>query len=335
MAGITDSPFRRIARRFGAGLLYTECISAEGLRRQGRGSFELCRFDPSERPIALQLFGSSVEALSEAASIAAEKFAPDIIDINCGCPVKKFVTKGCGGALMQYPELIGRIVEAVRSSSRLPVSIKLRSGYFPGEDTAPIAAGFARDAGVALIAIHGRFVRKAKGTAANWDSIRRVKEAVPDLPVIGNGDVFSAADAEWMIQQTGCDRVMIGRWAEGRPWIFEGMKNGELLSINSPEPSIPDKIALILEQLGMMVDFYGEKTAVLRMRKQLGWYSHGWPGGGRLRADLMKILSVEKVVEKLREYEVSLDPDYISGIKSIETGSRLVFEEEGEGCAIE
>ena len=329
MAGITDSPYRRIARRYGAGLLYTECISAEGLRRQGVGSFDLCRFEPAERPIAIQLFGSTVEALAEAAALAAERFSPDMIDVNCGCPVKKFVTKGCGGALMQVPDLIGRIVEAVKAASGLPVSVKLRSGYFPGEETAPLAAKIAREAGASLIAIHGRYVRKAKGMPADWGVIRRVKEAVQGLPVIGNGDVFSYEDAANLTRETGCDRVMIARWAEGRPWLFEPLKNGEFPLKNPPEPLIPDKISLILEQLRMMVDFYGEKTAVLRMRKQLGWYSHGWPGGGKLRSDLMAISSAERVVERLMTYQDSLDPDYLSGLKLIAMGGRLVFAEEG------
>ncbi len=329
MAGISDSPFRRIARNFGAGLLYTEVISAEGLRRQGKGSFELCRFDPSERPIALQLFGSTVESLAEAASMTSQRFSPDMIDINCGCPVKKFVTKGCGGALMQFPDLIGRIVEAVKIASGLPVSVKLRSGYFPGDETAPQAAAIAKEAGASLIAIHGRYVRKAKGTPADWEVIRRVKEAVPDLPVVGNGDVFSYQDAENLIARTGCDRVMIARWAQGRPWLFDHLKNGEFHEKISPEPLIPAKIDLILEQLQMMVEFYGEKMAVFRMRKHLGWYSHGWPGGGKLRSDLMTIISAEKVIERLKSYESTLDPDYLTGLKPIAPSDRLVFTEEG------
>jgi len=329
MAGITDSPYRRIARRFGAGLLYSECISAEGLRRFGKGSFDLCYFDPSERPIAIQLFGSTVEAIAEAAGIVAERFAPDMIDINCGCPVKKFVTRGCGGALMQFPDLIGRIVEAVRFSSKLPVSVKLRSGYFPGQETAPLTARIARDAGASLVAIHGRYVRKAKGTPADWNVIRRVREAVPDIPVIGNGDVFSYEDAERMMTLTGCDRVMIARWAEGRPWLFKPLANGNSDNKFQPEPLLPDKIDLILEQLGWMVEFYGERTAVFRMRKQLGWYSHGWPGGSRLRADLMKIVAAGDVETRLREFEAALDPDYLTGAKKIETSDRLVFAEEG------
>ncbi len=329
MAGITDSPYRQIARRYGAGLLYTECISAEGLRRLGKGSFDLCRFDPFERPIALQLFGSTVESIAEAAAIASERYSPDMIDINCGCPVKKFVTKGCGGALMQFPDLIGRIVEAVKASSGLPVSVKLRNGYHLPDEVAPRAARIAKEAGASLVAIHARYVRKAKGTAADWEVIRRVKEAVPDLPVIGNGDVVSYEDAGEMMKRTGCDRVMIARWAEGRPWLFEPLKNGDFSAKNPAEPLIPVKIDLILEQLKLMVEFYGERTAVFRMRKQLGWYSHGWPGGSKLRGDLMKIASAEEVVVKLRAFESSLDPDYLSGLKQVESNNRIVFAEEG------
>ena len=230
---------------------------------------------------------------------------------------------------MQFPELIGRIVEAVQASTGLPVSVKLRTGYMPGNETAPRTALIAKEAGASLIAIHARYVRKAKGSAADWDVIRRVKEAVPDLPVIGNGDIFAYQDAENMIASTGCDRVMIARWAEGRPWLFEPLKNGDFSDKIPAEPLIPAKIDLILEQLKLMVEFYSEKTAVLRMRKQLGWYSHGWPGGGRLRADLMKILGAGDVASRLKEYENALDPDYLTGLKQIETSDRLVFAEEG------
>jgi len=301
MAGITDSPYRRISRRYGSGLLYSECISAEGLRRRGKNSLDYCRFDEEERPIALQLFGSEADQIGEAAAVVAELFRPDLIDINCGCPVKKFVTKGCGGALMQDPALIGRMVEAAGKSG-IPVSVKLRTGYWPGVETVIDAAKAAADAGAVLIAVHGRYVRKAKGTKADWEPIRRVREAVPHLPVIGNGDVFCVEDAARMIAETGCDRVMIARWAQGRPWLFASMKDGLFPGVQLDEPSFEEKIAVIEDQYRMMVGVFGEKTAVFRMRKQVGWITHGWPGGARLRSEIMRITVANEVILRLHDY---------------------------------
>jgi len=306
MAGVTDSPYRRLARRFGAGLLYSECISAEGIRRRGVKSLEYCRFHPEERPIALQLFGSRPDQIGEAAAVTAELFQPDMIDINCGCPVKKFIVKGCGGALMQDPELIGGMVEAACSSGT-PVSVKLRVGYWPGDETAVRAAEAAASAGASLIALHGRFVRKAKGSAADWAPIRRVREAVPHLPVVGNGDVFSYEDAQRMIAETGCDRVMIARWALGRPWLFEALKEGEYPLFSPPEPPIGEKIAIIEDHYRMMLGTFGPKTAVFRMRKHLGWMTHGWPGGAKLRQELMTLDAAEKALELLHSYAATLD----------------------------
>lgn len=303
MAGVTDSPYRRITRRFGAGLLYTECISAEGVRRRGRASLELCRFTPEERPIAVQLFGSAPEPIAEAAAVIADLFAPDLIDINCGCPVRKFVTKGCGGALMLDPDRISRIVETTRKASGLPVSVKLRSGYFPGEELAPRAAQAAADAGAALVAIHGRYVRKAKGSRAEWDVIARVKETVLHLPVVGNGDIFSYDDARRMSAETGCDRVMIARWAEGRPWLFEPMRDGGFPIGPVLEPDFSDKIALLIEQYRMEAEVCGERTAILRMRKQAGWYLHGMPGAAKLRQEVMTTTALAALVALLNNYQ--------------------------------
>lgn len=308
MAGVTDSPYRRISRRYGSGLLYSECISAEGIRRRGLSSLDYCRFHEEERPIALQLFGSQPEQMGEAAAVIAELFQPDLIDINCGCPVKKFVTKGCGGALMQSPELIGRMVEAVGKAG-ISVSVKLRTGYWPGVETAPEAAKAAAEAGAVLVAVHGRFVRKAKGTKADWEPIRRVREAVPNLPVIGNGDIFSNEDAARMVAETGCDRVMIARWAEGRPWLFASMKDGFFPLNPPPEPSFAEKVAVVEDQYRMMVGVFGEKTAVFRMRKQVGWITHGWPGGGKLRGEIMMITTADGVISRLRDYLNMLGDD--------------------------
>jgi tRNA-dihydrouridine synthase B len=299
MAGITDSPFRRIARRFGAGLLYTECLSAEGMRRRGRATLELARFHEDERPIALQLFGSDPAQMAEAAAVAAEQFHPDLMDINCGCPVKKFVTRGCGGYLMQDPDLIGRMVAAVREASGLPVSVKLRGGYTPPTETAPQAAIAAEESGAALVAVHGRYVRGAKGTTADWEVIGRVKAAVRRIPVVGNGDVRSYVAVRRMMTETGCDRVMIGRWAQGRPWIFKPLRDGEVAPDEEPEPSPCEKLGILEEHYRLMLEEFPERTAVFRMRKHIGWYIAGFPSAGKLRGEAMKLISAEEAIKYL------------------------------------
>jgi len=299
MAGVTDSPYRRITRRFGSGLLYSELISAEGMRRMGVKTFELARFHPDERPISIQLFGYNPQSFANAAAIIADKLEPDIIDINCGCPVKKMVRRDSGGYLMQFPELIGEIVEATRKASGLPVSVKLRSGYRVSEETASTAAIAAVDAGASLIAIHARYVTAPWSSNADWSVIKRVKEAVKQIPVIGNGDVQSWEDAERMKEQTGCDRVMIGRAARGKPWIFQSPnKNDE----KQWEPSSHERINILIDHYRMMLEYIPEYRAVCRMRKHFGWYTKGLPGSSTLREKVMRMENPTEVIKILEWY---------------------------------
>ncbi len=316
MAGITDSPFRRLTRRFGSGLLYSECISAEGTRRLGQGSLTLARFEPDERPIAVQLFGSSPEQFADAAAIIADRFRPDMIDINCGCPVKRFVTRKCGGYLMQYPDLIGRIVEAVRNGCGLPVSVKLRSGYMYPDETAVQSAVAAEEAGASLVAVHGRYVRKAKKSKADWEVIGRVKTAVRHIPVIGNGDVFSFNAAKEMVAQTGCDRVMIGRWAGGRPWIFSHLVDSYPNDSDIVFPSNRQRIAILVEHYRLMLTYLPERRAVHRMRKHIGWYTHGMPGAARLRSGVMIMEQPIDVISRLEDFGMRQSNEPVSAGRS-------------------
>lgn len=301
MSGVTDSPFRRIAKRFGCGLLYSECISAEGVRRLGGKSLQLGRFHDEERPIAIQLFGSDPAQFADAAGVIAERFKPDMIDINCGCPVKRFVTRNCGGFLMQDPALIGNIVAQTRRACSLPVSVKLRSGYRSPDETAVNAALAAVDAGASLVAVHGRYVRGSKDSTADWNVIARVKNALPDVPVIGNGDVFSRDDAQRMMRETGCDRAMIGRWACGRPWIFAGLTQAE--NLESPaEPPFHERISILIDQYRLELEEMPLRIAVHQMRKHIGWYVHGMPGAAKIRANLMKLEDPDQVISALERY---------------------------------
>lgn len=308
MAGISDSPFRRLTREYGAGLLYTECISAEGVRRLGKISLELAHFHQDERPIAVQLFGSDPDQFADAAAVITEKYQPDMMDINCGCPVKRFVTRGCGGYLMQKPELIGRIVEGVKNQITVPVSVKLRRGYIKPDETAIPAAIAAYESGASLITVHGRFVRGAKGTKADWDVIGKVKNAVPTIPVIGNGDIFSFSDAKSMIAHTGCDRVMIGRWAGGKPWIFKDLLKGYPLDEDVELPSPVDRINILLKHYHLMLDHFSPRfsVAVHRMRKHIPWYTHGMPGAGKFRGEIMTLEDPSEVIERIIKFQSGL-----------------------------
>lgn len=299
MAGISDSPYRQITRRFGSGLLYSECISAEGVRRLGKVSLDLANFHEVERPYAVQLFGSDPDQFGDAAAIIAERLNPDMIDINCGCPVKRFVTRCSGGYLMQYPDLIGRIVEKVRETSKLPVSVKLRTGYRRPEATACEAAVIAEEAGASLVAVHGRYVRGAKGSDADWEVIGSVKQAVRSIPVIGNGDVFIRDDVDRMMKMTGCDRVMIARGAEGRPWIFDSNGGGAV--------SNRDRIRTLLDHYRLMLADFPERTTVNRMRKHIGWYTRGMRGSAALRFSAMRIDNSADVIELLENYTAEID----------------------------
>lgn len=302
MAGITDSPFRRITRRFGSGLLYSGLVSAEGVRRMGRKSLELCRFHPEEHPIAIQLFGSEPEQFGDAAAIIGDRFRPDMIDINCGCPVRKIVRHKAGGYLMQNPDLIGRIVEAVHSSTGLPVSVKLRTGYRAHDETALECALAAEHGGAALVTVHARYVHGSGDAAADWDVIGRVKSGVKRAVVVGNGDVKSQADAERMIRQTGCDRVMIGRAALGSPWIFSEPETCEPDNTPYISPSAGEKIDILLDHYRLMLEGLPELRAVRCMRKHLVWYTRGMTQSTRLRERVMRMESAAEVMELLTSY---------------------------------
>jgi len=303
MAGITDSPFRRLCRNFGSGLLFTECISAEGVRRLGKRSLDLAKFHEEERPIAIQLFGSNEQQFADAAAVIAERYKPELIDINCGCPVRKMVRRNSGGYLMRYPDLIGRIVEAVSQGSGLPVSVKLRKGYREPDDTAVEVAAIAEDAGVALVTIHGRYVRNSYSTPADWDVIGKVKSAVKRIPVVGNGDVCSFEDVLKMKTMTGCDRVMIGRGAFGKPWIFQHQEwDGKC----QQQPTPREKIDILLQHYRSMLDYFPETRAVYKMRKHIGWYTKGLPESTKLRNEVMTLANADEVKQILYKFRDSL-----------------------------
>lgn len=316
LAGITDSVFRLLAKEFGAGLVYTEMISAEGLIRGGAKSYRLMEFQQAERPIGVQLFGSRPEALAQAARLVTEK-GPDLIDLNFGCPSRKVVGKNGGAALLKDLSLMEGILQAVVAATDLPVTAKIRSGWDGASTVAQDVAVMCEALGISAITLHPRSRQEGFSGRANWGLIRRVKQRVR-IPVIGNGDVRTPEDGLRMFQETGCDAIMIGRGALGNLWIFKQIVT--LLEESNPvvRPSLDQRIALCLRHARELVAKKGEFTGLRQMRKHFGWYTRGFPGAARLRATLVRLESLEEVEEVLRDYQSTLSdscPDLVATSK--------------------
>lgn len=293
MAGITDLPFRILCKEQGAGLLYTEMVSAKAISYRNRNTIPLMEISPKEHPVALQIFGSEPELMAEVArSIEDQPF--DILDINMGCPVPKVVNNGEGSALLKNPELIRKIVSAVSRAVKKPVTVKMRIG-FEGADVDPVGiAKIMEDSGAAAIAVHGRTRQQYYSGKADWDTIRKIKEAV-SVPVIGNGDVDSPKKAEAMLKETGCDGVMIGRAVRGNPWIFREMnyyfETGELL----PRPSVEELKEMILRHARHQIEKKGEYTGIREMRKHVAWYTAGMRYSAGIRRESNLISDYEEL----------------------------------------
>lgn len=303
MAGITDKVYRTICRQMGCGLVYSEMVSAKGISYNNKNTTQLLEVDPSERPCAVQIFGSDPDIMGAMAYRLNEYKDIDILDINMGCPAPKIVKNGEGSALTLNPELVGRIVKSVSSSSDKPVTIKFRKGFDDEHINAVEIGKIAEENGAAAITIHGRTRQQYYAGKADWDIIKAVKSAVKTIPVIGNGDIFTPQDAKAMLDYTGCDAVMIGRGSQGNPFIFKRtvhyLKTGELLD----EPSWEEKLALAHKHLDMIVDFKGEYIGVREMRKHLGWYIKGMPHSAEMRVKINSTTgkdNMHNVIEQLQ-----------------------------------
>lgn len=290
MAGVTDLPFRLLCKEQGADLVYSEMVSAKGILYDNKNTKPLLQTSLEERPLSLQLFGSDPVIMAEMAK-KIEKLNFDILDINMGCPVPKIVNNGEGSALMQNPELAGRIVEAVVNAVKKPVTVKIRKGFLYNENTAVSFAKHLESCGAAALAVHGRTREQYYSGTADWEVIKSVKEAVR-IPVIGNGDVFSKEDAERMLRETGCDGVMVGRGARGNPWIFHQIKYG------TERPSWQEVTDMIIRHAKMQVQWKGEYIGIREMRKHVAWYTSGYPFSSKLRNDVNQIESLREL-EKL------------------------------------
>lgn len=300
LAGITTLPFRLLVREFGAGLAFTEMISAAGLTRKTEKTFHYLATSPADRPLGVQLFGADPAVLAEAARIVTDHGA-DLLDLNMGCPVPKVIKTGAGAALMRDPGLLKRIIRAVRASTHLPLTVKIRAGWDREQLNALEIGQIAEENGADALTLHARTARQGFGGQADWGVIALVKRGL-GIPVIGNGDVRTGQDAERMIEVTACDGVMIGRGALGSPWIFlqaERILAGE---VPPPEPTLAQREKILFHHYQLTRDLVGPARAVKDFRPHLLWYTKGLRGGAELRRQISSCASEADILDLLSQF---------------------------------
>lgn len=299
MAGVTDLPFRLLCKEQGAGLLCMEMVSAKAIQYNNKNTKALLEIHPEEEPVSLQLFGSDPEVISEVAK-QIEELPFAILDINMGCPVPKIVRNGEGSALMNQPKLVHEIVSKTVKAIQKPVTVKIRKGFNDESINAVEIAKIIEDAGGAAVAVHGRTREQYYSGKADWDIIRQVKDAV-SIPVIGNGDVTSGESALAMMRETGCDGVMIGRGAQGNPWIFSELREYEKTGQMPARPSNEELKEMMLRHARLQMQYKGDFLGIREMRKHVAWYTTGLPNSAKLRGEINAVESYEELQELLNE----------------------------------
>ena len=301
MAGITDAVFRRLCKEMGCGLVYSEMVSAKGISHNNTNTKKMLYVDKTEKPAVIQLFGSDPDIMGEMAKRLNEYEDIDMLDINMGCPAPKIVKNGEGSALSLDPELAGKVIYAVAHNSDKPVSVKIRKGFDDAHINAVEMAKIAEESGAAAVTLHGRTREQYYSGKADWDIIAEAKAALKSIPLIGNGDIFSPEDAKKMLGYTGCDAVMIGRGAQGNPWIFKRtahyLETGELM----PPPTPVERIDMAARHLKMLVEYKGEHIGVREMRKHIGWYIKGLPHSAETRVRVNSTVGHENMALLLEE----------------------------------
>jgi tRNA-dihydrouridine synthase B len=302
-AGVSESPFRRLCRSFGADVVVSEFVSSEGIRRHDRRTHEYLRFSDDERPIGIQIFGADPTAMAEAAALVEEVYHPDFLDINFGCPVKKVVKRNGGSGCLRDLPLVQSIIRAVSAAVSIPVTVKIRSGW--SEDTRnPVEIALrCEEAGARVLTLHARSRTQMYGGSANWDEIAAVVDAL-EIPVIGNGDVWSGADALRMRRHTGCAGIMIARGSHGAPWIFRAARAALAGEPIPEEPTVAERFETVRRHARLAIEFErNEEKAMIEFRKHLGWYTKGLPNGRHLRQELFDVTSLAQAEELLEGYE--------------------------------
>jgi len=300
MAGVTDMPFRVLCKEQGCGLVYTEMVSAKGMHYNDKKSAQLTFLDEKEKPGAVQIFGSDPEIMAEVATKLNESDA-SIIDINMGCPAPKITKNGEGSALMNRPELVAKIVRAVVSMSQKPVTVKIRKGWDDINVNAIEIAQIAEENGASAIAVHGRTREQYYSGKADWDIIKQVKKAV-SIPVIGNGDVVGPKEAKRLFEETDCDAIMVGRGAQGNPWIFDQINKYLDEGIIIGEPTPAQKIETIIRHMNMLIELKGERTGILEMRSHIAWYIKGLRDATYTKQKIFKITDKDEIINLLQSF---------------------------------